>query len=71
MIYCLLMVMKELSCRDAGFDCNYVIRADTDEEIFRKGEEHAMMDHGMKREDITSEFKDKLRGLIRTGEQTS
>lgn len=60
--------MKELSCRDAGFDCEYVIKAETDEEVFRKGEEHAMMDHGMKQEDLTSELKERLRGLIRTTE---
>jgi hypothetical protein len=47
--------MKTLACREAGF-----------EEIFQKGGEHATKDHGMKAEDITPEFKEKLRGLIRT-----
>jgi predicted small metal-binding protein len=60
--------MKQLSCRDAGFDCDYLIKAETDEEIFRKGGEHAMMEHKMKQEDLTSEFKERLRGLIRTTE---
>jgi len=31
----------------------------------KRGAEHAMKDHGMK-EDITPEFKEKVRGLIRT-----
>ena len=32
----------------------------------RRGGEHATKDHGMKEEDITPEFKEKLRVLIRT-----
>lgn len=29
---------------------------------------HAMMDHGMKQENLTSEFNQRLRGLIMTTE---
>jgi predicted small metal-binding protein len=38
---------------------------ETEEEIFRNGGQHAMKEHGMKEEDLTSEFKEKLRGLIK------
>ncbi len=58
-------VMKTLSCREAGFDCDYVVKGETEEEIFKNGAEHATKDHGMKPEDITPQFKEKLRGLIR------
>ncbi|MFZ0325931.1 MAG: DUF1059 domain-containing protein [Nitrososphaeraceae archaeon] len=58
--------MKTLSCREAGFDCDHIVESETEEEIFRKGGQHAMDEHGMKTEDITPEFKEKLRGLIRT-----
>ena len=51
--------MKTLSCREAGFDCDYVVEGETQEEIFRNGK-HAMKDHGMKEEDLTPEFKEKL-----------
>jgi predicted small metal-binding protein len=61
MIYCICVGMNELSCRDTGFNCNYVIKADTDEEIFAKGKEHAMMDHGMKQEELSPEFKESLK----------
>ena len=61
-----LLIMKTLSCREAGFDCDYVVKGETEEEIFKNGAQHAMQDHGMKEEDITSEFKEKLRGLIKT-----
>jgi predicted small metal-binding protein len=57
--------MKRLSCREAGFDCDYVVKGETEEEIFRNGEEHAMSDHGMKQEDFTPQFKEKPRGLIK------
>jgi predicted small metal-binding protein len=58
--------MKTLSCREAGFDCNYVVEGETEEDIFRNGGAHAMKEHGMKEEDLTPEFKEKLRGLIKT-----
>ena len=58
-------VMKTLSCREAGFDCVYVVKGETEEEIFKNGAQHATIDHGMKPEDITPQFKEKLRGLIR------
>jgi predicted small metal-binding protein len=58
--------MKTLSCREAGFDCDYVVEGATEEEIFRTGGQHAMKEHGMKEEDLTAEFKEKLRGLIKT-----
>ena len=60
--------MKTLACREAGFDCNCIVTGETEEEIFQKGGEHAVRDHGMNENDITPEFKEKLRGLIRTGE---
>lgn|GEM_PF-160144 len=61
-----LLFMKTLSCREAGFDCDHVVKGETEEEIFKNGAQHAMKDHGMKEEDITPEFKEKLRGLIKT-----
>jgi predicted small metal-binding protein len=57
--------MKTLSCREAGFDCDYVVKGETEEEIFKNGAEHVTKDHGMKPEDITPQFKEKLRSLIR------
>lgn len=60
--------MKELSCREAGFDCDYIIKGETDEEVLRKGADHAMMDHGFKQENLTAEFNQRLRGIIRSTE---
>lgn len=58
--------MKTLSCREAGFDCNYLVEGETEEEILQKGQEHGMRDHGLKDQDCTPEFKQKLKGLIKT-----
>jgi hypothetical protein len=49
--------MKTLSCREAGFDCSHVVTGET--------EEHATTVHGMKKEDFTPEFKEKLRSLMK------
>lgn len=58
--------MKTLICREAGFDCDYVVNGETEKEVMRNGGEHAVRVHGMKAEDITPEMKQKLKGVIRT-----
>lgn len=39
--------MKRLYCRDAGFDCNGVIRAETEEEVINQASVHAREAHGV------------------------
>jgi predicted small metal-binding protein len=60
------LTMKTLSCREAGFDCDYVVKGETEEEVMKNGGEHAMKVHGMKQEEITPEMTQKLKGLIRS-----
>ena len=55
--------MKTINCREAGFDCDYIVRGETEEEVMKNGAEHAMKDHGMKEEDIPPEMKQKIRGV--------
>ena len=57
--------MKSLSCREAGFDCDHVVQAENDYEIFREGENHVFNAHGMKKEDFIPAFNEKMRSLIR------
>ena len=45
--------MKTISCRDAGFNCEYTVRGET-KEVMRNGMEHAKNVHNMKEEDITA-----------------
>ena len=58
--------MKTITCHEAGFDCDYIVKGETEDEVMQHGAEHAMKAHGMRENDITPEFKEKVRGLIRT-----
>lgn len=54
---------KTLSCRDAGVDCDFVARGETEEEIFRQCAKHGKEAHGM--EVIPEDLRAKMRGFIR------
>jgi len=56
-------VPKALSCRDAGVDCDFVVRGETEEELFRNALEHGRTFHGMK--EIPKDLQEKMRSLIR------
>ncbi|MDW0273549.1 MAG: DUF1059 domain-containing protein [Nitrososphaeraceae archaeon] len=56
--------MKSLSCRDVGFDCNYVAHAETNLSLFKEVQEHAFNAHGIKKEDFIPAFNEKLRSLV-------
>ncbi|MEZ0542140.1 DUF1059 domain-containing protein [Fibrella arboris] len=53
--------MKTLNCRDAGFDCNAKIQADTEEEILAQAADHASSVHGVT---VTPELAEGLKSLI-------
>ncbi len=55
--------MKTLHCKDAGFDCPEVMRAETEEELLRQAAEHAQSVHGLN--EISREAVEKIRALIR------
>lgn len=42
---------KELNCADVGFECDAVIRADTDEEVMAQAATHAQEVHGLQQID--------------------
>lgn len=58
--------MKTINCREAGFDCDYIVKGETEEEVLKNGMEHAKREHTMNEEDITPEMKEKIKGLIRS-----
>jgi len=39
-------------CRESGFDCDYIIEGETEDEILSVGAEHVIQVHGLKAEDI-------------------
>ena len=54
---------KVIRCKDAGVDCDFVVRGETEEELFRNALEHGRTFHGMK--DISTDLQEKRRKLIR------
>ena len=58
-----LCMEKKVSCRDVGADCDFVICAKTEEEIFQKARDHAKTEHNLN--EIPKELSDKMRSAIR------
>jgi len=56
--------MKRLACRDIGLDCDYIIKAESEEEIMRNAVQHAWEIHAIKPEEMTSEMKAKIKDNI-------
>ncbi len=54
--------MKTLKCSDAGFDCQGVISANTEEEVLNLAGQHALEVHGVM---VTPELGEQLRTLIK------
>jgi len=54
---------KVIRCRDGGVDCDYVVRGETEEELFREALEHGKKVHGMT--ELSADLKEKMRMLIR------
>ena len=58
--------MKKLYCRDAGFDCQGVITANTEDEVLNQAAQHALEVHGVS---VTPELAEQLRTLIKDEEE--
>ena len=54
--------MKVLRCRDAGFDCEHVVRAESEEELLQQVAEHAQTVHHL---EVTPELVEQVKSLIR------
>ena len=54
---------KMLRCRDAGVDCDFVVRAETEDEIMEKCAEHAKKVHNMT--EISPELAAKVKAAIK------
>jgi len=53
--------MKVVRCRDVGFDCEGVVRAENEEEVLRQVAEHARTVHNV---DVTPELAAQVKSLI-------
>jgi predicted small metal-binding protein len=54
--------MKTLHCSDAGFDCQGIIRANSEEEVLKQAAQHAREAHNVA---VTPEMADQLKKLIK------
>jgi predicted small metal-binding protein len=54
--------MKVLICRDVGFDCDGVVKAETEEEVLRQAAAHAKEVHDT---EVTPEMAEQIKPLIR------
>jgi predicted small metal-binding protein len=54
---------KVVNCKDAGVECDFVIRGETEQEILQQAADHARTAHNMS--EIPPEVAQKLRGAIR------
>lgn len=58
--------MKELECRDVGFDCDGVVSGETEYDVMRQVATHAKEVHGLSDEQVGDpDFERQVRPLIR------
>lgn len=54
--------MKVLRCRDAGFDCEHEIRAESEADVLEQAAEHAQTVHKV---EVTPDLAEQIKGLIK------
>jgi predicted small metal-binding protein len=54
---------KVVCCRDVGFDCDGVVRAETEEEVLKQVAAHAKTVHNL--EKVSKEVIEKVRKVMR------
>ena len=57
-----LIMAKVLRCSDVGFECDGVIRAETEEEVMQQAAEHAKTAHDV--QELTEEVVQKVKAAI-------
>jgi predicted small metal-binding protein len=50
----------KFKCSSVGFDCDFVAKGKSEDDILAQCAAHATQDHNMKPEEITPELKDKI-----------
>jgi predicted small metal-binding protein len=55
---------RQLSCRDAGVDCDFLVRAETEEEVIRLASDHACRVHNLC--ELTPEIRRKMQASTKS-----
>ena len=56
--------MLKFKCKDVGFECEFVAKGKTEDEILSQCRNHAINDHGMKPEEITDDLRSQIKANI-------
>ena len=56
--------MLKFKCKDVGFECGFVAKGKTEDEILSQCATHATKDHGMKPEEITDDLRNQIKANI-------
>lgn len=56
--------MLKFKCKDVGFECGFVAKGKTEDEILSQCAIHATKDHGMKPEEITDDLRNQIKSNI-------
>lgn len=54
---------KAIYCKDVGFDCDGMVRAESEKEVLQLAAEHAQSVHGVT--ELTSEMIENIQSVIR------
>lgn len=54
---------KVIHCKDVGFECEGVVRAESEEEVLQMAAKHAKTTHGVN--ELTEELVQKVKSVIR------
>jgi predicted small metal-binding protein len=54
---------KTMSCRDVGFECGFVAKGETEQDILQQASDHARSVHTIN--EITPEIAEKVRATIK------
>jgi len=57
-------IYKELSCRNAGMDCDFLVRSESEDEVISLASQHACHSHNVC--EITPELKAKMQSSIKS-----
>lgn len=58
--------MLSAACKDAGFDCDYVAKGNTEEELLKDVAQHVIKVHRMQESGMTPEMVQKVKSIIHT-----
>ena len=60
--------MKTLHCSDVGFQCNAVVKANTEEEVLNIAAQHAQEVHGVT---VTSQMAEQIKTQIKEEDEAT